>query len=87
MGAVMHDMQKGEACGCQGKSPSMVQKDTGGESLLSRLSARFGRVDRRTLVYVLVIIAACALAIIAVATVAQVVLTPPPAAHQCVGRR
>ncbi len=72
----------------RGESPSPAPgpAHTHEPSRLARLAANVGRVDGRTLVYVLLIIAACAVAIVAIAIVSQGLVVPPSAAGSLAGR-
>ncbi len=48
-------------------------------SHLANVMANVGRIDSRTLVYVLLIIVACALVIVAIAAVSQMLISSPSA--------
>jgi hypothetical protein len=76
---------EGETQAEKGESPSSAPARK--PSLLARFSARFGSVDDRTLVYVLLIIAGCALAIVAIAAVTGTMLSSPSAVSSLHGGR
>lgn len=67
-------------------SPDPGPAHTHEPSRLARLTANVGRVDGRTLVYVLLIIAACAVAIVAISIVSQGLVVPPSTAGSLAGR-
>ena len=69
---------KGQTRAEKGKSPSVASSRK--PSRLSNLMANVGHIDSRTLVYVLLIIAACALVIVAIAAVSQMLISSPSAA-------
>ena len=71
---------KGQMHADQGKGAAPAPAPTHKPSRLAHLVANLGRIDGRTLAYVLLIIVACALAIVAISAMAQMLISSTSAA-------
>ena len=77
-GIAMGFGKEGQTQAEKGRGPSAASSRK--PSRISNLMANVGQMDRRTLIYVLLIIAACALVIVAIAAVSQMLIASPSAA-------
>ena len=64
----------------QGKGAAPAPAPAHKPSRFARLTTNIGHIDGRTLTYVLLIIVACALAIVAISAMAQMLISSPSAA-------
>lgn len=64
----------------QGKGAAPAPAPAHKPSRFAHLATNIGHIDGRTLAYVLLIIVACALAIVAISAIAQMLISSPSAA-------